>query len=210
MKGILAQKIGMTQIYDDKGAVKAVTAIKAGPCRVLTRRTKEKNGYSAIQLGFGIRKLHRVSKAVKEHISKAGYTDTAPAWINEIRLDEDPQENIGDELNVSIFSNGEYVDISGKTKGQGFQGVVKRYRFKGGRASHGGDWLRRGGSIGMCEKPGKVYKGRKMPGHMGNVRRTIQNLQIAGVRAEDNVLLIHGAVPGPNGGYIEIRKSKKK
>ena len=209
MKGLLGKKIGITRFFDEKGDVMVATVLSVGPCTVISQRTKQKNGYSALQLGYGSRKIKNVSSAVRGMINSAGYTDHAPDRIKEIRLDKDPSEAVGDTISVDIFSPGDFVDVIGKTKGRGFQGVVKRYGFGGGRASHGGDWERRGGSIGMCEKPGKVYKGRKMPGHMGNVQRTIQNLKILKVLKDDNIIMVKGAVPGPIGNHIIIREAKK-
>ena len=209
MKGLLGKKVGMTRIFDEQRNAVPVTVVDAGPCTVISLRTKEKHGYSALQLGYGRRKMKNVSAAVRNSISPAGYNDFAPEWIKEIRIDDDPSETIGDKVNVDIFSAGDYVDVVGNAKGRSFQGVVKRYRFGGGRASHGGDWTRRPGSIGMCEKPGKVYKGRKMPGHMGNVQRTVQNLKIVKVMKDENILLVKGAIPGPNGRHIVIKPAKK-
>jgi large subunit ribosomal protein L3 len=210
MKGLIGRKVGMTQVYAEDGSVIPVTALEVGPCTVLAQRTQERNGYSALQLAFGERKIKNVSRAVATHVGQAGMTEHAPAKIAEIRLEEDPEQDISDVLTCEIFEPGEFVDVSGTTKGRGFQGVVRRYRFGGGRASHGGDWTRRPGSIGMCEFPARVYKGRKMPGHMGNVRRTVQNLEVVQVRADDNVILVKGSVPGPNGGLLMVRQAKKK
>ncbi len=211
MKGLLGTKIGMTRVYGEDGRVTPVTVLQAGPCSVLALRTEACNGYSALQLGFGSRKSKNVPKSVRTQTAKAGYDEkVTAAWINEIRLDEDPTAAVGDEIGADIFEADEFVDIAATTKGRGFQGVIRRYRFKGGRASHGGDWTRRGGSIGMCESPGKVYKGRKMPGQMGNKRRTVQNLKVVQVRKDENLIFVKGAVPGPNGGQVIIRKSIKK
>ncbi len=210
MKGIIGKKLGMTRVFDEAGNVVPVTVVEAGPCTVLDVRNQERHGYSALQLGFGKRRLSNVSKAVQQHIAKAGLTEKAPAIIREIRLTEDASEEVGTKLFADVFSEGEYVDVIGTTKGKGFQGVVRRYNFGGGRASHGGGWNRKPGSIGMCEFPGEVYKGRKMPGHMGSVRRTTQNLQVISVRKDDNVLLIKGAIPGSNGCYVIVKQAKKK
>lgn len=208
MKGLIGKKLGMTHVYVD-GRMLPVTVVEVGPCKVLALRTQERNGYSAVQLGFGKRKASNVSKAVRTHVEAAGY-DAAPQYIREVRLDADPEQSVGDTLGADTFAAGEYVDVVGTTKGKGFQGVVRRYNFGGGRASHGGAWTRRPGSIGMCVNPGKVYKGRKMPGQMGNVRRTVQNLEVVAVRPDDNVLLIKGAVPGPAGGQVMVRQALKK
>ena len=209
MKGLLGKKMGMTRIFDEHRNAVTVTVVDAGPCPVISLRTQQKDGYSAVQLGYGRRKAKNVSAAVRGCISLAGYNDSAPEWIKEIRTDADPSESVGDIVDVDIFNPGDYIDVVGTVKGRGFQGVVKRYRFGGGRASHGGDWTRRPGSIGMCEKPGKVYKGRKMPGHMGNVQRTVQNLKVIKVMKDENILLIKGAIPGPNGRHVVIKTAKK-
>ena len=209
-KGMIGKKLGMTQVYTEKGVLVPVTAIELGPCPVLEVRTKEKNGYSALQLGFGTRKAKNVSKAVIGNLAKANLQENPPAVIKEIRLDEDPSQEIGSALTADIFAVDEFVDVRGRTKGRGFQGVVKRWRFGGGRASHGGAWVRRSGSIGMCAAPGKVYKGRKMPGHMGNVFRTVENLRVVAVRPELNLLLVKGAIPGSIGGYVTVMNAVKK
>ncbi len=210
MKGLLGKKLGMTRVFDEDGRSVPVTVVEAGPCKVLQKRTQEKNGYSALQLGFGNRKAKNVAKPVRGTLKAADCEDTPPSWIKEIRLTDDSEQDVGSELTVDIFAEKEFVDVTGITKGRGFQGVVKRYNFGGGRATHGGAWTRKPGSIGMCEFPAKVYKGRKMPGRMGNVRRTVQNLEIVRVIAEENLLLIKGAIPGPNGRNIVIKEAKKK
>jgi large subunit ribosomal protein L3 len=210
MKGIIGKKLGMTQVFNENGVRVPVTVVQAGPCTVLALRTQEKDGYAALQLGFGTRKAKNVSKAVKGHLKAAGQQDTPPATIKEIRLGADPELAPGDTVTAEIFAVNEYVDITGRTKGRGYQGVVKRHNFGGGRATHGGGWLRRTGSIGMCVNPGRVYKGRKMPGQMGNVQRTVQNLQVVAVRPEENIMLVKGAVPGPNNGLVLVRSACKK
>jgi large subunit ribosomal protein L3 len=187
-----------------------VTVVEAGPCTVIARRTQQRDGYSALQLGFGSRRVSRVSKAVRGHLRAAAQADTPPEQIREVRLSEDPQANVGDKLTVSTFAKDEFVDVTGVTKGRGFAGVVKRWRFAGGRASHGGGWVRRPGSIGMKTWPARVYKGRRMGGHMGNVRRTVQNLRVVDVRPDENLLLVRGAIPGANGGFILVRSACKK
>lgn len=210
MKGLIGKKIGMTQVFDDKGVFVPVTVLQAGPCVVLEVKTKDNHGYSAMQLGFGERKAKNVSKAIKGHCRNAKCEDKPPAKISEFRLDKDPELEIGAITGTDIFQVDEFVDVVGKIKGRGFQGVVKRYNFKGGRFSHGGGWKRKSGSIGQCEFPGRVAKGKKMPGQMGNVRRTIQNLQIVKILADDNLLFVKGGVPGPNGGFVLIQNAKKK
>lgn len=212
MKGLIGKKVGMTQIYDESGVLIPVTVIQAGPCVVTDVKTKERDGYAAIQLGFGERKAKNVSKARAGHLAKAGVSgEKLPSVLREVRISEkDEVPALGAELKADIFEANEYLDVIGTTKGRGFQGVVRRYRFGGGRASHGGAWTRRTGSIGCCEWPGNVIKGKRMPGHMGNVPRTVQNLKIVRVMAEDNVLLLKGAVPGANGGVLLIRSAIKK
>ena len=209
MKGIIGKKVGMTQVYDEAGVLIPVTVIEAGPCVVTAVKTEERDGYSAIQLGFGARKAKNVTKACAGHLAKAGVTgDKLPAILREFRAVGEAA--VGDVVKADAFAAGEFLDVVGFTKGRGFQGVVKRYNFGGGRASHGGAWTRRTGSIGCCEWPGRVNKGKRMPGHMGNTRCTVQNLQIIKVMADDNVLLVKGAVPGANGGILLIRAALKK
>lgn len=208
MKGLIGKKLGMTQVYDEKGVLIPVTVIEAGPCVVTAVKTVERDGYSAVQLGFGSRKAKNVTKPRQGHLAKAGVTGaTLPALLREIRGAE---AELGAVLKADIFTAGEYLDVIGVTKGRGFQGVVKRWNFGGGRASHGGAWERRPGSIGCCEWPGRVNKGKRMPGHYGNDRRTVQNLQIVRVMADDNCLLVKGAIPGFTGGIVTVRSARKK
>jgi len=208
MKGLIGKKVGMTQVYDEAGVLIPVTVIEAGPCVVTAVKTEERDGYAAVQLGFGSRKAKNVTKACAGHLAKAGVNgDKLPAILREFRKVE---AAVGDVVQVDAFAAGEFLDIVGTTKGRGFQGVVKRYNFGGGRASHGGAWTRRTGSIGCCEWPGRVNKGKRMPGHTGNTRCTVQNLQIVKVMPEDNVLVVKGAVPGANGGILLISSAIKK
>ena len=209
-KGLIGKKLGMTHVYTADGVMVPVTAIEVGPCSVIEQKTQAKHGYSALQLGFGSRKVKNVTKPVMGTLKKAGLDQNPPAVIREIRLDADPTAEVGSQLKADIFAKDEFVDVTGITKGHGFAGVVRRWKFNGGRASHGGAWVRRSGSIGMCAAPGKVYKGRKMPGHMGNVQRTVQNLLIVDVRADRNLLLVKGAIPGPTGGVVIVRNAVKK
>ena len=209
-KALIAKKLGMSQIFDDKGCLTPVTVLQAGPCTVLENKTVEKHGYSALQLGFGTKKAKNVSKAIKGHVTPAGLAENPPAVIKEFRTAADSDLAPGETLDVSAFQEGEFVDVTGTMKGRGFQGVVKRYNFAGGRYSHGGGWKRKPGSIGQCEFPGRVDKGKKLPGQMGNVNRTIQNLQIVKVSADDNLIMVKGAVPGPMGGTVFMRAAKKK
>ena len=209
MNGLIGKKVGMTQVYNEAGVLIPVTVIEAGPCVVTCVKTMERDGYTAVQLGYGSRKAKNVTKARAGHLAKAGVTgDRLPAVLREFRTTETPEP--GTVFKADIFSVGERLDVVGTIKGRGFQGVVKRHNFGGGRASHGGAWERRTGSIGCCEWPGNVIKGKRMPGHMGNARRTVQNLQVVRVMAEDNVLLLKGAVPGANGGILLIRSAIKK
>ncbi|MGN0878898.1 MAG: 50S ribosomal protein L3 [Oligosphaeraceae bacterium] len=209
-KGLIGKKLGMTHVYTETGVMIPVTAIEVGPCPVIELKTQEKHGYSALQLGFGTRKVKNVTKPVLGTLKKAGLDENPPAVIREIRLDADATEQVGATLKADVFAKDEFVDVTGTTKGRGFASVVRRWRFGGGRASHGGAWVRRTGSIGMCAAPGKVYKGRKMPGHMGNVQRTVQNLLVVDVRADRNLLLVKGAIPGPTGGVVIVRNAVKK
>ena len=209
MKGLIGKKLGMTQVYDENGVLIPVTVIEVGPCVVTAVKTVERDGYSAIQSGYGSRKAKNVTKACQGHLAKAGVTGAAlPAVLREIRTAETVEA--GTVLKADIFAAGEYLDVTGTTKGRGFQGCVKRWNFGGGRASHGGDWERRPGSIGQCEFPGRVAKGKKMPGHYGNDRCTVQNLKIVRVMAEENVILVKGAIPGANGGLLTVKSALKK
>jgi len=212
MKGLIGKKVGMTQVYDENGMLIPVTVVQAGPCLVTGVKTMERDGYAAVQLGFGERKAKNVTKARTGHFAKAGISgDRLPSVLREVRLSKGEEAPApGTELKADIFEANEHLDVVGTTKGRGFQGVVRRHRFQGGRASHGGGWVRRTGSIGCCEWPGNVIKGKRMPGHMGNVPRTAQNLKIVRVMAEDNILLIKGAIPGANGGVLLIRSAIKK
>ena len=211
MKALIGKKIGMTQVYDEQGTLIPVTVIEAGPCVVTAVKTVERDGYDALQLGFGARKAKNLSRAVKGHLTKAVAVDEAgklPAVLREFRgLDA---AEPGAVLNVGVFAAGDFLDVVGTTKGRGFQGVVKRWNFGGGRASHGGAWERRPGSIGCCEFPGRVIKGKKMAGHYGCDRCTVQNLKVVRVNVEENYLLVKGAVPGANGGILLVRSALKK
>lgn len=211
MKGLIGKKIGMTQLYDEAERLVPVTVIQAGPCKVIDRITEERNGYSAIQLGFGEKKAKNESKAVKGHCQKVGIQENPPAVIREFRIDDDGSDaEVGADLTVGEFEEEEYVDVIGTTKGRGFQGVVKRHDFSGGQMSHGCGWKRKGGSVGQCEFPGHIEKGKKMPGHMGSARRTVQNLKIMRIDKEQNLLFVKGAVPGAKKGVLLVQIAKKK
>jgi large subunit ribosomal protein L3 len=209
MKSLIGKKLGMTQIFDDEGCQVPVTVIEAGPCSVVQRKTAEVDGYEAIQIGFGEQKEHRVSKPLLGHFKKAGVAPMRE--LAEVIVSEDDEAKAGDTLTAGIFEETTYVDVIGKTKGKGFQGVVKRHGFAGGRASHGGkSTLRTPGSIGQCEFPARVFKGKKMAGQMGNTNITVQNLKVVQVRPEENLVLVKGAVPGANGSTIVLREALKK
>ncbi len=198
----------MTSVYDESGAAVPVTVIEAGPCVVVQRREDDKDGYTAVQLGFEDQKEQRLNKPDLGQFKKAGVD--AKRVLKEFRIDDSAEVAVGDVVNASAFEEVNYVDIVATGKGRGFQGVVKRYGFGGGRASHGGGWTRRPGSIGMCEFPGRVFKGKKMPGQMGDKRVTTQNLKIIQVRPEENLILVKGSVPGANGGIVVIKEALKK
>jgi len=208
MIGLLGKKLGHTRVYDAQGVVVPVTVVQAGPNRVLQCKTPEKDGYQAVQLGFDEQKESRLNKPLKGHIKK--HNGVPVKRIREFR-DFSLQVKPGDSVGVDIFKPGDYVDVIGVTKGRGFEGVVKRHHFRGGDATHGAKgWHRRSGAIGCRLFPGTVRRGLRMPGHMGQVRRTVQNLQIVQVRPEDNLLLIKGSTPGSEGDYVIIRESKKR
>lgn len=206
MKGLIGKKLGMTQVYDESGAMVPVTVIEAGPCVVVQQKTEAKEGYSAALLGFDDQKEQRLNKPDLGQFKKAGVD--AKRVLREVRTAD--AVNVGDVLDATVFEGTNFVDIVATGKGRGFQGVVKRWGFGGGRASHGGGWTRRPGSIGMCEFPARVFKGKKMAGQMGDKRVTTQNLKIVEIRAEDNLILVKGSVPGANGGIVVIKEALKK
>lgn len=223
--GLIGKKLGQTQVYNARGVVVPVTIVLAGPNRVLQCKTVETDGYSAVQLGFGDQKPQRLTKGKLGHLVRFGALDEKAAA--NARKDEAKQALVGvarirefrnfskevkpgDLLGANLFAKGDFVDAIGVTKGRGFEGVVKRHHFRGGDSTHGAKgWHRRGGAIGQRLFPGTVMRGMKMPGHMGQVRRTVQNLEVVQVREADNLLLIKGAIPGANGDYVVIRESKK-
>jgi large subunit ribosomal protein L3 len=206
--GLLGKKLGQTRVYDAKGVATSVTVVLAGPNRVLQCKTQQSDGYNAVQLGFNDQKEHRVTKPLLGHIKK--FNGQPVKKIQEFR-NFSKEVKAGDVLGATLFAPGDYVDAIGTTKGRGFEGVVGRHSFRGGDSTHGAKgWHRRSGAIGQRLFPGTVMRGMRMPGHMGQVRRTVQNLQVIQVREADNLLLIKGAVPGSNGDYIVIRESKKR
>ncbi|MBR3439005.1 MAG: 50S ribosomal protein L3 [Clostridia bacterium] len=208
-KAIIGKKLGMTQIFDDKGNAIPVTVIEAGPCNVVMKKTVENDGYEAVQLGFGDIKVQRVTKPLAGHFKKA---DTAPKkTLREFKLDDMSALNLGDTIKADIFAAGEKVDVTGTSKGKGTAGSIKRWGFARLKESHGtGPVARHAGSLGACSDPSRVYKGKKLAGHLGSERVTIQNLDVIKVDAENNLLAIKGAVPGPKGGIVLIRDSVKK
>jgi len=205
---LIGKKIGMTQVYDAQNVLVPVTVVEAGPCNVVQVKTVENDGYNAVQLGFSQKKVKNTSKAELQHAKKAGL-EQAPRVLSEVRLAEASKLKAGDVVTVEAFKEGEIVDIIGVTKGKGFMGVVRRFRVAGGPASHGSMFHRRIGAIGMRQTPGRTFKNQAMPGHMGQVRRTVQNLTVVKVIAEKNLLLIKGALPGANGDDVVVRTAIK-
>jgi large subunit ribosomal protein L3 len=208
MQGLIGKKLGMTQVFDADGALVPVTMIEAGPCVVVQRKTKDCDGYDAVQLGFGAIREKRMTKASMGRFKKA--QTTPRRRLVEFAVDAADPLKAGDTVGVSIFDGVGYLDVSGVTKGRGFQGVVKRYGMAGGRMTHGGHSKRRVGSIGAKVEPARVHKGKRLPGHMGNTNITQQNLKLVEIRPDANLLLLKGAVPGPVGSVLAIRKSLKK
>ena len=206
--GILGKKLGMTQIYDDKGNLHPATVIAAGPCTVLQKKSMEKEKYAAYQIGFDDRKEKNIPNAMKGHFKKA--KSNPKGFVREFPADAGEDFNVGDTITVKQFAPGQLVDVIGISKGKGFQGVVRRHRFAGGGAAHGSKSHRRPGTIGMRAWPGRIWKNHRMGGHMGDVRITTQNLKVLQVREDENILILHGCVPGSNGSYIVIRPAIKK
>jgi large subunit ribosomal protein L3 len=201
--GILGRKIGMTRVYNDLGRSIPVTVIEAGPCTVLQKKTVGKEGYNAIQVGFLEKKSQRLNKPEVGHFKRSG--GTGYYHVREFRVDDPDVYELGQLITLSeVLKVGDKVDISGKTKGRGFQGVVKRYGFGVGKASHGSGFHRAPGSIGCSAYPGRVLRGKKMPGHMGTDSKTLKNLTIVDIREEENILLVQGAVPGAKNGLVSI------
>lgn len=207
-KAIIGKKVGMTQIFDENGKVIPVTVVEAGPCVVSQKKTVETDGYNAVQIGYGDVRPKLVNKPMKGHFDKS---DVAPKKVlKECRFDDISSYNIGDIIKVDIFENGEKVDVIGTSKGKGYAGVIKRWNFRRLKETHGtGPTVRKGGSIGACSDPSRVFKGKKMAGHLGAERVTVKNLKIAKIDSENNLIAIKGAVPGPNGGIVLIRDSVK-
>ena len=208
-KGLIGKKLGMTQIFDEKGNVVPVTVVELGPCAVVQKKTAENDGYEAVQLGYDDVKVNRVNKPMKGHFDKA---NVAPKRIlREFRLEDCAALNVGDILKADVFAAGEKVDVVGTSKGKGTAGAIKRWNFSRLKESHGtGPVARHAGSLGACSDPSRVYKGKKLAGHLGAERVTVQNLDVVKVDAENNLLAIKGAIPGPKKGIVMVVNSVKK
>ena len=207
MKGIIGKKLGMTQIFLEDGTRVPVTVIQAGPCYVVQKKTADNDGYSAVQVGFESVAAANVNKPYLGHCTKSGHG--VFRHLREFKNDQVESMNVGDEITVSEFSVDDVIDVTGTSIGKGFQGVIKRWNFKGGRASHGSRFHRAPGSIGASATPSHVFKNKKMPGQMGNAKVTVQRLKIVRVDASDNLILIKGAVPGHKNSIVTIKKSVK-
>ena len=207
-KGLIGRKVGMTQVFDDKGNVVPVTVVELGPCAVVQKKTVENDGYDAVQLGFDDKKITRVNKPMKGHFDKA---NVAPKKVlKEFRLEDDSALNVGDIIKADIFAAGEKVDVVGTSKGKGTAGAIKRWNFSRLKESHGtGPVARHAGSLGACSDPSRVFKGKKLAGHLGHERVTIQNLDVVKVDAENNLIAIKGAIPGPKKGIVVVVDSVK-
>jgi large subunit ribosomal protein L3 len=206
--GIIGKKVGMTQVFADDGRALPVTVIEAGPCVVVQRKSKDKDGYSAVQLGLvEARKVKKVTKPMQGHFAKAGLPPCKV--VREVRVAEGDEAKVGDRVSVELFAPGDLIDIVGVSKGKGFQGVVKRHHFRGGDATHGSMFHRAPGGIGASAYPSRVLKGMRAAGHMGSDRVTARNLTVVKVDAENNLLVVKGAVPGAGGAYLLIRKGRK-
>ncbi len=207
-KGLIGKKIGMTQIFDEKGNMIPVTVVEAGPCVVVQKKTTENDGYEAVQVGYGDKKVQRVNKPMAGHFKKA---DVAPKKVlKEFKLADTSSLNVGDIIKADIFAAGDFVDVVGTSKGKGTAGVIKRWNFARLRESHGtGPVARHGGSLGVID-PARIFKGKKMAGHLGAERVTVQNLSVVKVDSENNLIAIKGSIPGPKGGIVVIADSVKK
>ena len=209
IKGVLGEKLGMTQVWDENNRVVPVTVVKAGPCVVTQIRKQEIDGYEAVQIAYGAVKPTKVNKPEAGHFAKAGVTPRR--YLVEIRTTDAAEYSLGQEITAETFGAGQLVDVSGTSKGHGFAGVMKRHNFRGLGAGHGVQRKHRSpGSIGACATPGRVFKGVRMAGRMGSVRVTVQNLTVQAVDAEKGLILLKGAVPGPNGGLVLVKTSAKK
>lgn len=206
-KGIIAKKIGMTQIFTEDGSLVPVTVLQAGPCYVTQVKTVENDGYEAVQVGFDDIREKLVTKPVKGHLDKAGVKTLR--LMKEFKFENSSEYELGQEIKADIFEVGDKIDVTGKSKGKGFQGAIKRHGQSRGPMSHGSKYHRHAGSNGACSDPSRVFKGKKMPGHMGAVKVTVQNLEVVRVDAENNVILVRGAVPGPKKSLVVLKESVK-
>jgi large subunit ribosomal protein L3 len=206
-KAILGKKLGMTQIFDEDGKIIPVTVIEAGPCVVVQKKTVEKDGYDAIQLGFADIREKLVNKPLKGHFAKAGAT--LKRFVREVKVEDINSYEVGQEIKADLFAVEEKIDVSGISKGKGFQGAIKRWNQHRGPMSHGSKFHRAPGSMGASSDPSRTFKNKKLPGHMGHVSRTVLNLKVAKVMSEKNIILIKGGVPGPNKGFVVIRSAIK-
>ena len=206
-KAILATKVGMTQIFNEDGVLTPVTVLQAGPCVVTQVKTVENDGYSAVQVGYGDIREKLVNKPRKGHFAKAGVTNKR--FLKEFRFDNAEEYTVGQEINADIFSAGDKIDATAKSKGKGFQGAIKRHGLSRGPMAHGSKYHRHAGSNGAASDPSKVFKGKKMPGHMGAVKVTIQNLEVVKIDVENNLILVKGAVPGPKKSVVMLKNSVK-
>ena len=206
-KEILTTKVGMTQVFSEDGFLTPVTVLQAGPCVVTQVKTVENDGYSAVQVGFGDIREKLVNKPKKGHFAKAGVT--AKRFLKEFRLEDAESYTLGQEIKADVFAAGDKVDATAKSKGKGFQGAIKRHGQSRGPMAHGSKYHRHAGSNGSATTPGRVFKGKHMPGHMGAVRVTVQNLEVVSVDAEKNLILVKGAVPGPKKSLVMLKESVK-
>ena len=202
---ILGRKLGMTQIWSDNDEVIPVTVIQAGPCTVAQVKTKETDGYEAVQLGYGDIKEKHVNKPMAGHFAKAGIAPTR--YLREVRVEDASEHQVGEQVTVENFEGIDHVDVTGVSKGKGFAGVIRRYHFGGGPGAHGSHFHRAPGSVGMCATPSRVIKGLRMPGHMGCDRVTVMNLELVRIDPEQNLMLVKGAVPGGKGALVTVRKA---
>lgn len=206
-KAILGKKIGMTQVFTEDGQLIPVSVIQAGPCQVVQKKTEEVDGYTAVQVGYEDKKGRRANKPEKGHFQKANVP--VKKYLKEFKLDNAAELNVGDELTVEQFADGDVLDVTGTSKGHGFAGTIKRWGTHRGPMTHGSHYHRGPGSLGACSDPSRVFKGKKMPGHYGVVKVTIQNLDLVKIDKERNLLLVKGSIPGPKGGLVVVRNAVK-
>ena len=207
VKSLLGQKLGMTRMFTEEGRWIEVTLVQAGPCTIIQRKTRDRDGYDAVQVGYGDANESRLTKPAKGHFAKAG---VAPKrYLREFRVDPASDLQPGQEIRNDIFKAGDKVDISGTSKGKGFAGVIRRHGMGGGPEGHGSNFHRAPGSVGQSADPSKIIRGKRMPGRMGNEKKTVQNLEIVQVDTEKNLLVVHGCIPGANGGVVVVKQSVK-